>query len=345
MGVILGAIGEKNVKRKRTTFEVMTTDQFYQWLCENNSWLQGWDICQSTTATTQTSTDSSTTTTDYVDYIGASSSTSSTFELESSSTTQSSTSSSDSSSSDSSSTTLSASALQRAHWCRFTNGSYLPLGSTFMYTECSLCQCTQSHAIRCANLQCMTTYCIDNSTPYRRTGQCCTQCAYDTNSNACVVNGVTLPHGTIINTATNKMLCWCQLGSVECRKYTGSIFSGMDLWGEGSAVYVIVAIICILLVLGTVLCCGCALLYYYYYRRAQQQSYEQYWNNAGWQPMGEEEQVADASAAEKETEAQQNEFPSEEITGFTPEYIPPPYALYNGVYVSEEQQEKDPKYM
>jgi len=85
--------------------------------------------------------------------------------------------------------------------------------------------------------------------------------------------------------------------------------------------------------LGTLLCCGFGLLYYYYYHNQQQSiehAYEQYYNNAGWQPMSEEGQVDEAAA--KEREAEQGQFEHQYPTGHSAEFIPPPYAVYNGPY-------------
>ena len=89
--------------------------------------------------------------------------------------------------------------LERAQWCRFGNGSYLPLGQVFMHTACSMCQCTTSRAIRCTALQCLPTYCIDNSMPSRINGQCCAQCAYENSTSSCLYNGVTFPHGSFVS--------------------------------------------------------------------------------------------------------------------------------------------------
>jgi hypothetical protein len=110
------------------------------------------------------------------------------------STTSTSTESSSTAASESDSTDAPTS-LQRAHWCRFPNGTYTSLGYSFLNTPCSLCQCTQSRAIRCQALQCMPTYCVDNSMPTRQPGQCCTTCAYEQTANACVYNNLTFPHG------------------------------------------------------------------------------------------------------------------------------------------------------
>lgn len=143
--------------------------------------------------------------------------------------------------------------------------------------------------------------------------------------------------GTIIKTIGDTLQCWCQLGSVECRQSKASIFSGLDLWGSGTAVYVVV-IVFVLLVVGTLLCCGCTAFYYYYYKNNQQSvqdAYEQYWNTAGWQPMNEEGHVVDANAEEKQEEAEQSQYQFEYPTGNSEAYVPPPYAIYNGSFVTE----------
>jgi len=181
MVLILGVGGEEVVREKRQvqiTFEEITWDQFVQLICQINPLASMMSICSTYTSTTTTSTSIAINmTTDYEYTSPQSSTTSSASELETTTTTE------------------SASALQRAHWCKFTNGTYIPLGYTFMRTECSLCQCTQSHAIGCTTLQCMPTYCIDNSAPSVRPGQCCSQCAYDQTSTACIINGITFPDG------------------------------------------------------------------------------------------------------------------------------------------------------
>ena len=94
-----------------------------------------------------------------------------------------------------STTTQSLTALQRAHWCRFPNGTYLPLHYTYLSSACAMCQCSQGRNIRCSALQCMPTYCVDNSMPGRQSGQCCTTCSYERNANGCVYNNFTYPHG------------------------------------------------------------------------------------------------------------------------------------------------------
>lgn len=152
--------------------------------------------------------------------------------------------------------------------------------------------------------------------------------------------------GTVLKSTSDGLRCWCQLGTVECRKSMSSAMSGLDLWGSGTAIYVIVIVLCVLLIIGTLLCGGCTLIYYYYYRNNQQtlqETYCDYWNNAGWQPMGEEEQVVDGDAAKK-AEAEQTQYVQEHPTGQSEEYIPPPYALYNGAYVNE-QTVKDQKHV
>jgi hypothetical protein len=331
MVLILGVGGEAVVREKRQvqiTYEQITWDQFLQLICQNNPFASMMSICSTYTSTTTTSTSIAINmTTDYEYTSPQSSTTSSASELETTTTTE------------------SASALQRAHWCKFTNGTYIPLGYTFMRTECSLCQCTQSHAIGCTTLQCMPTYCIDNSAPSVREGQCCSQCAYDQTSTACIINGITFPDGTILKTTSDGTICWCELGNIECRKYSASLFSSLDIWGPGTAVYVIIIVICVMLIIGTLLCSAGAICFYYFYKRNQktvQQAYEQYYNSAGWQPMGDEGVAVDGNGEEKKVEAEQNPFDNEYPAGYSEEYVSPPYALYNGSYINE-QNEKDEK--
>jgi len=235
-----------------------------------------------------------------------------------------------------STTTTSNTPLEQAHWCSFNNGSYLSLNQKFLYKDCAICQCTESHFIKCTNLSCMASYCIDGQPPVKREGQCCKQCAYEQTSNSCMVNGYTFPHGTLIGQTTDNIQCWCQLGTVECRKSAASLLSGLDYWGDGTAVYVIVIILLAVLLGGTFICCGGGLFFYHYYAKNQQsvqEAYAQYYGSAGWQPMGENGQViVDGVGAEKQAEAEQQQYEYEYPTGESQEYIPPPYALYNGSY-------------
>ncbi|CAF3499569.1 unnamed protein product [Rotaria sp. Silwood1] len=308
------------------SYEEIDTNDVYEWLCRNNPLAAYINFCQTTT--TPHSTIASTT-----DDTSTSSSSTTTFELE---TTTPST----------EETTSSPTSLERAHWCHLLNGTYLPLGHTFMYTACALCQCTSTRAVLCTTLRCMNTYCIDNSVPSARPGQCCAQCSYEENSTSCEYNGITFPHGTIVKSTKNSARCWCQLGTIECRRSAVSIFAALDLWGSGTAIYVIIVFVLIVLLVGTLLCCTCTAFYYYYYQRNQhlvQQVYDQYWNNAGWQPMSEEGYV-DGNVDEKQVEAEQIQHDNDYPTGNSEEYIPPPYALYNGSYVADENA-KDQKHI
>lgn len=144
------------------------------------------------------------------------------------------------------------------------------------------------------------------------------------------------------------MTCWCQWGGIECRKSSASLMSGLNLFGEGSAIYVIIIVIGVILLVGTLLCGACALLFYYYYSQRQQQAgqqaYNEYWNQTGWQPMGEDEQVVDADAAAKKAEAEQGQAAGAYPTGSSEEYIPPPYVLSSGSYTAEKH-EQAPRYM
>jgi len=228
--------------------------------------------------------------------------------------------------------------LERAHWCRFNNGSYLPLGQSYI-DKCILCQCTTSRAIRCARLQCMPTYCIDDSMPFRNSSQCCTQCAYEVPKNACVYNGLSFPHGTVMKSIENEMQCWCQLGNIECRKYIGSLLDGLDFWNDATAIYVIVIILCVVLIFGVLLCCGGTLCFYYYYQRNRQtflQAYDEYANSGGWQPaVDDEQEVEDLYAEEKRLEAEAQQYENG-----TDESVPPPYGIYHNTYVPEEVQKQ-----
>jgi hypothetical protein len=284
--LVLGAGGDEHDREKRNLIEVqvISLSQFFQTFCQNNVWAPYMSICNSYAAsstTTSTASSASSMTTTYQSSSSDSNSGQTTTVAATTSTTQ------------------SASALQRAHWCRFSNGTYIALGYTFMYTTCTLCQCTQSHAITCTTLQCVPDYCIDNSAPSLRQGQCCSQCAYEPNATACVVNGISFPHGTILRETSDQITCWCELGTVECRKYSSSLFAGLDFWGPGTVAYIIVIIVCIMILLGTLICSGGTLFFYYYYKRSQQatqEAYEHYYNSAGCQAMGEDGQVVDPSA-------------------------------------------------
>jgi len=111
------------------------------------------------------------------------------------------------------------------------------------------------------------------------------------------------------------MQCWCQNGNIECRQYFGTIFDSMDMWGDGTAAYVIAIVVIVVILFGTLLCCSCTLFFYYYYKRNQaafQQAYDQYLGTPGWQPMGDEEAPVDDSAENKPMEAEQGQFDSEQ---------------------------------
>lgn len=226
--------------------------------------------------------------------------------------------------------------LERAHWCAFSNGTRVPLGHIFLHKTCSICQCMRSRQLICRPLQCMPTYCIDNSMPSRKQGQCCTQCAYE-EPQTCLYNNISYPHGSIMKSIEKKMTCWCQLGNIECRNHMASLFQGMDMLSDGTTIYVVVIVIAIVLIFGLLLCCACTLGFYYYYQRNQQafqEAYDQYVNNAGWQPMSEgQEYTGDIIAEEKRMEAEKYEN-----SNYVEETVPPPYAGYNGPYASETEK-------
>ncbi|CAF1159443.1 unnamed protein product [Adineta steineri] len=220
-------------------------------------------------------------------------------------------------------------ALERAHWCRFSNGSFLPYGQTFMNSICSMCQCTKSRAIRCQLLECLPTYCIDNTMPYRKDGQCCAQCGYEVARNSCVYNGITFPHGVVMRTVSDKMQCWCQLGSIECRNYVGSLMDSLNMLTDETTIYIIVMVLFVVLLFGLCVCCACTLSFYYYYKHYEhtfQEVYDQYNNSAaGWQPMNEEEQyeVEVDGNAEKQVEDEKSQSAE-----YNNDMFPPPYGAH-----------------
>jgi len=323
MVLFISVNGEKKPRHKRYTVEVVTNANVLGWLCQNNPWGLYMSWCSTTTASPQTSTaaQGASTTSPGSSSTGASSS---------------------ASSSSTGGSTSPPSVLQSAHWCQFSNGTYLSLGQTYLAMPCLLCQCAQSQNIVCNTLQCMPSTCIDGSTPTVKPGNCCPTCSYETQATPCTQNGVTFPYGTIITTVANSSQCWCQSGTIECRRtIVATVYTTWEYFGTGTTTYVIIIVVCIILMLGTLLCCGCTLLYYYYYQSQQQsiqQAYEQYYNNAGWQPMGEEGQFGDTSAKESEAAGEQGQFEQQYPTGQSPDFIPPPYAVYNGPYGTEKDQ-------
>ncbi|UJR37033.1 hypothetical protein I4U23_029739 [Adineta vaga] len=237
-------------------------------------------------------------------------------------------------------TTSEPTVLEHAHWCRFSNGTYISLGFTYMNSICSMCQCTTSRAIRCQQLQCLPTYCIDNTMPYRKDGQCCAQCGYEVARNSCVYNGVTFPHGVVMKSVENKMQCWCQLGNIECRNYIGSLLDSLDMLSDDRVIYTIVMILAVVLIFGFLVCIGCTFFFYYYYKRYEhtfQQAYDQYMNSAGWQPMNEEEATeGEFVDNEKQIEAEQTYHGS----AFGQDMVPPPYAVHNDSYGYKEKDQQ-----
>lgn len=316
-----GLGGESKAVKKRNSIQIIPASDLYSYICSDPAVARYFGMCATTPVTPAVTATTP---------VGPVSSTTTVVPPESSTT-------------EVISDTTSATNLQLAHWCQFNNGSYLSYGYTFMYTACAICQCTQTRAIRCTNLQCMPTYCIDGSSPTTRTGQCCSQCAYEQPATTCTDNGVTFPQGTLIKTSSSGVQCWCQAGGIECRQTSSASSSSMGMWGDNSASYIVIIVLCIVLILGSMLCCGCTLFYYYYYQRHQQSAqlaYDQYWNNAGWQPMGEEELGVDPNAEQKRAEAEQGQVEQGYPAGNDQEYIPPPYALYNGSYLTEGSQQK-----
>jgi hypothetical protein len=223
-------------------------------------------------------------------------------------------------------------ALERAHWCRMSNGTYLALNYKFINSKCSLCQCMKGHNIRCQLIECMPTYCLDNSMPHREAGQCCTKCRTDIATNTtCLYDDIEYPHGSLLKSVEGKMQCWCQLGNIECRTYMGTLMDSLDVLASGATVYIILIIIFVVLIMGSLFCCGITLIVYYYYHNNQQKiqhAYDQYINDAGWQPLEESE----ADFINDDTEKKDIEAEKYQYESYVSENGPPPY--------SSEQEQK-----
>lgn len=365
MAFILGNEGRNMQMQVQTgNFQVVETNDVFAWLCQNNPIASAFDWCAATTAIIPAA--SSTPPIGTTQVVDSTTQAVTTTTVKSSSTVQiTSTTPAQSSStvmSGSVDTTTTPTALQRAYWCQFDNGTYVSLGQTFYYTSCLLCQCTQTRDIRCHSLQCQATQCTDGTTAVVQNNQCCPTCVTDT-STSCVYGGITFPQGSIIQNNVQNLQCSCQSGSIQCfplpattttaaptttKKGSLATLASVsylsDVSGSNNTtVYIIIVIICVLVILASLLCCGCAVVYYYYYYQNQQtaqQAYDQYFGSAGWQPMGEDGQVIDESALEKQAEAEKSQNQNEENypTGNSQQYIPPPYAAYNGPYANGDQE-------
>jgi hypothetical protein len=227
-------------------------------------------------------------------------------------------------------------ALERAHWCRFSNGTYTPLGFTYRRGLCSMCRCLKSHAILCQVIECMATYCLDNKMPIRKIDQCCTQCSTDVaKRDSCDYNGISYPHGAVMKVIEGKMQCWCQLGDIECRKYIGSLFEGFSALTDGTTISIIILVVFISLFFGLLMCCGCTVFLYSYVQQNQQlieQAYNEYAGTGGWQPITDEESYAvDNEKGYVVDEKYPYEYPSDDS-------VPPPYAIYDNSYVPTNDQ-------
>lgn len=210
-------------------------------------------------------------------------------------------------------------------WCQFNNGTKIPFGFTFLHTACTICECTKSRKIRCSLLQCLPAYCIDDTMPTRLEGQCCAQCKYEQPGSSCNYKNLSFPHGVVLRSVERKMQCWCQMGHIECRNYLGTIFDGLNILADGTIIYMIVIIFGAFLVIGLLTCCACTLFIYNFYQKNQgelQNAYDQYVNEAGWQPVDEVE--VDQEGLNKEEEAamgqQDEDFILDEAA---PPYTPP----------------------
>jgi hypothetical protein len=116
-----------------------------------------------------------------------------------------------------------------------------------------------------------------------------------------------------------------------------SIFQSLDVWSAGSAVYIVMIVLVVVLIFGFFLCCGCTVGCYYYLKKNQQvfqEAFDQYANPTGWEPIDETEgNIVDTAAEEKQIEAEKSQFENANV-----EFVPPPYAAYEGAYVPEQEK-------
>lgn len=168
-------------------------------------------------------------------------------------------------------------ALERAHWCRMGNGTFVPLNHSFSHTPCTLCRCTIHRSFQCRLLECMPTYCLNNTRPVRPESECCTRCPADPPTASCVHDGDTYLHGVVIKAIPGKMQCWCHFGHIECREYTGTLYSSLSLLADGVFLYAIMIVLFVVLFFGFIMCCGCSAFILYYYQQ-NQQSFQDVYN-------------------------------------------------------------------
>lgn len=183
-----------------------------------------------------------------------------------------------------------ATALETSLWCQMKNGTFLPLGYAFVHQQCSVCQCLQSRLIQCKSMQCMQTYCIDDSLATREPAQCCATCSYETNPKSCPYKNILVPHGVLIQQTSANMYCWCQSGTIECRKFPTTTVTN-SFWGANSTLYIIIIVICVVLLVGAVVCISSCIVFNAIFKKRKEESQaiqEQYINNIGWQPVQEE---------------------------------------------------------
>ena len=199
IGPVPGTVGENNrhldAQQNGRHHSSLRPGGLFPWLCTDRPDIIPFlNPClttstESTTMSTSTKSNTTSTSTEYT----------STSQLVDSSTTtvtmQNEPEVEDSSSSDSDEETSTGTPLEQAHWCRLNNNTFLPLDYTFIHKKCFKCQCTSSRLVRCRRIQCMPTYCFDESRPILAEGQCCTQCRYENANGTCEYNQMTFPHG------------------------------------------------------------------------------------------------------------------------------------------------------
>lgn len=96
---------------------------------------------------------------------------------------------------------------------------------------------------------------------------------------------------------------------------------------QGTIVYIVVMLLAAFFIIGLLACCACTLFIYSHYQRHQdeyEQAYDQYVNEAGWQPVEEVEQTeVDGEFLDKQAEAEKGQtndgsVPSDAAPAYSP---------------------------
>ena len=124
--------------------------------------------------------------------------------------------------------------------------------------------------------------------------------------------------GTAIKRTAENVYCWCQSGSIECRKFYQNT-SGSSSLRSDPLIFTIIIVVAALIFVGLVSCAVCGYCFYVSSKNKIQEKetiQAQHENHVGWQEVDEKNL----------TEQQQQHYDIEKI--------PSPYIIQNGPYQS-----------